>query len=74
REGVDGFLLPPRDPAAWASAIRRLHEDRELAARLGRAGRERVLEQFTNERHARATLDVYEHVQILQKRAGLRTV
>ncbi|HTZ85095.1 MAG TPA: glycosyltransferase family 4 protein [Solirubrobacteraceae bacterium] len=74
REGVDGFLLPPREPTAWASAIAQLHGDRELAARLGRAGRERVLTQFTSERHARATLDVYEHVQILQKQAGLRTV
>jgi L-malate glycosyltransferase len=59
-DGREGLLLAPREPARWASAIERLVEDPELAARMGRAGRERVHEQFTTERHARATLDVYE--------------
>jgi glycosyltransferase involved in cell wall biosynthesis len=74
REGVEGFLLPPREPALWASAIRRLHADPELAARLGRAGRERAVEEFTSERHARATLDLYERARILQKKHASRTV
>jgi glycosyltransferase involved in cell wall biosynthesis len=60
REGREGLLLPPRAPARWASAIARLAGDPELAARMGRAGRERAQQQFTTERHARATLDVYE--------------
>jgi L-malate glycosyltransferase len=74
REGVEGFLLPPREPARWASAIRRLHEEPELAARLGRAGRERAVEKFTSERHARATLDLYERARILQKKHASPTV
>jgi glycosyltransferase involved in cell wall biosynthesis len=60
REGRDGLLLPPREPARWASAIARLVEDPGLAGQMGRAGRERVQQLFTTERHARATLDVYE--------------
>lgn len=74
REGVDGFLLPPREPARWAGAIARVHEDRGLAERLGRAGRERVREEFTSERHAAATLDLYERARALQKEPGRPTV
>jgi len=37
-----GILVPPEDPDAYAQAIKRLLEDRELAERLGRAAREYV--------------------------------
>jgi glycosyltransferase involved in cell wall biosynthesis len=69
REGREGLLLPPREPAGWARAIARLAGDPELAARMGRAGRERAQEEFTIERHARATLDVYERA-IARARRG----
>lgn len=74
REGVDGLLVPPRDPARWASAIRRLREDPGLRSRMGRAGRERVDELFTSERHAAAMLDLYERARILQKQTRRSTV
>lgn len=74
REGVDGRLLPPREPASWASAVRGLREDPELRSRMGRAGRERVCELFTSERHAAAMLDLYERARILQKRGRRSTV
>ncbi len=40
-DGVNGLLVPPRDPSALAGAIRRLLQDRTLASRLGDAARER---------------------------------
>ena len=40
-DGVEGLLVPPRDPVALAGAIERLAEDPELRARLGRAARRR---------------------------------
>jgi glycosyltransferase involved in cell wall biosynthesis len=40
-DGVTG-LVTDGSPAALAAAVRRLHEDRALAARMGEAGRERV--------------------------------
>lgn len=42
RDGVDGLLVPPRDVAALASAVRRVLSDRNLAGSLRRGGRERA--------------------------------
>ncbi len=47
RDGDTGLLVPPDDPGALASAIARLLDDDELRARLGAAGRQRVLGRFT---------------------------
>ncbi len=66
-DGREGFLLAPREPAAWAAAVRRIVEHHELAAAMGRAGRERVREAFTAERHAAAMLDVYERARSLRE-------
>lgn len=44
-----GLLVPPADPVALAKALLRLAEDRDLAARLGRAARERVRREFSEE-------------------------
>ncbi|WP_134726751.1 exopolysaccharide biosynthesis GT4 family glycosyltransferase EpsE [Paracoccus luteus] len=45
-DGVDGLLVPPRSPAALAQAILRVAGDPELAGRLGRAGRDRIVRGF----------------------------
>ena len=51
-DGATGILVPPGDPAALASALRTLHDDPAMAARLGRAGRQRVVEDFDLTRSA----------------------
>jgi glycosyltransferase involved in cell wall biosynthesis len=48
-EEVSGLLVPPRDPAATAAALRRLLTDPNLSGRLGRAARERVVNGFSTE-------------------------
>lgn len=42
RDGVDGLLVPPNDPNALATAIRRVLSEPELAAALKAAGRSRA--------------------------------
>jgi colanic acid/amylovoran biosynthesis glycosyltransferase len=41
-----GLLVPPRDAAAVAEALRRLHDDDGLSRRLGAAGREKVVREY----------------------------
>ncbi len=41
RDGVDGLLVPPRDPVALSDAVARILDDEVLAARLRAAGRAR---------------------------------
>jgi glycosyltransferase involved in cell wall biosynthesis len=61
-DGREGYLLAPGDAGAWAAAIRRVVEDPQRAAAMGRAGRDRVRREFGAERHARAVVDVYRRV------------
>jgi phosphatidylinositol alpha-mannosyltransferase len=42
RDGVEGLLVPARDGGAVAGALERILDDRDLARRLGQAGRERA--------------------------------
>ena len=54
-----GFLVPPGDPVRLGRAITKVLEDPALARRLGKAGRRRVLSQFTWDRIAQKTLRLY---------------
>jgi L-malate glycosyltransferase len=67
-EGREGLLIPPRQPRAWADAIRSLAEDPRRRAQMGHAGRRRVEQGFTLADHVAAMLDVYERA--LARAAG----
>jgi len=54
-----GLLVPPGDPVRLGRAITKVLEDPALARRLGKAGRRRVLSQFTWDRIAQKTLRLY---------------
>ena len=59
----DGLLLDdPYDLDALAAAMTRLLDDRELADRLGAAGRARVHDQFLGDRHLAQYVDLFEHL------------
>ncbi len=57
-----GLLVEPNDPEALVGAIRRLLDDADLRARLGAAGRQRVIERFTWEVTARGTAACYDAI------------
>ncbi len=61
-DGETGLLVPPDDPGALAGAIARLLDDPELRARLGAAGRERVVSRFTWQVTAAGTSECYQAV------------
>lgn len=58
--GVTGFLVPSGDAAALAKTIQELLGDKELRLRLGLAGREKAMKEFTLARMLAATQTVYE--------------
>ncbi|HEX4539811.1 MAG TPA: glycosyltransferase family 4 protein [Acidimicrobiales bacterium] len=61
-DGVTGLLVPPGDPGALAMAIGTALDQPGLRARIGAAGRARVLERFTWAAAARATVEQYRAV------------
>jgi len=67
-DGVTGFLVPPRDPDALAEALQKLIADPELRRRMGQAGREKALKEFTLGRMLRETERVYREVLGSQKK------
>ena len=46
-DGMTGFVVPPNDPAALREKLEWLRDHPEGVSRLGRAGRQRVLQTFT---------------------------
>jgi glycosyltransferase involved in cell wall biosynthesis len=60
--GETGLLVEPNNPEALVEAIGLLLDDAELRARLGAAGRERVMERFTWQVTARGTAACYDAI------------
>jgi glycosyltransferase involved in cell wall biosynthesis len=61
-EGENGLLVPPRDSAALANALRRLIVDPQLRARMGARGRQRAVAEFSVERVIADTLSLYRQL------------
>lgn len=57
--GDAGLIVPEGDVAPLRASLLRLAEDPALRERLARAGRQRVLDHFTQEQVARKTVAVY---------------
>lgn len=58
-DGATGLLVPPGDPSALAVALGRVLDDPALGARLGAAGRTRVMQRFTWRATAEGTVEQY---------------
>lgn len=62
QDAVNGLIIPPNDPDAIAAALEKLHSDSSLCARLGSAGRSRILEKFTWRHFHERLLEAYRTV------------
>jgi len=62
RHNETGLVVPPRQSAALADALRRLLDDATLRERLGKAAAERVRQEFSLQAQCEAMLKVYQRV------------
>jgi glycosyltransferase involved in cell wall biosynthesis len=60
--GVDGLLVSPMDPRAWAHAIEDLLQDPERAAQLGARARRTARETFSLDRTIADTRSLYQEI------------
>jgi glycosyltransferase involved in cell wall biosynthesis len=59
QDGVNGLLIPPRDPEAIVDAVAHLADDPELRSRFGRESRRLVETRFSEEIVVEQTMDLY---------------
>ena len=69
RPGVNGLLVPVRNPQALAEAIGHLLEDPDLRQRYGEASRRIAVEEFAEERALEEYLAVYREAGVLYENA-----
>lgn len=64
RHGVNGFTVPPKDPAALAESMLQLIRNPELRKSMGRAGRKMVEESYSMVRINAKYLEAYEDILV----------
>jgi glycosyltransferase involved in cell wall biosynthesis len=57
--GLDGDLVPPRDPERLAAALAGIAADPDRALAMGRAGRARLEREFTPAAHLEGLAHLY---------------
>jgi glycosyltransferase involved in cell wall biosynthesis len=72
RDGVTGFLVPPKDPDALAGKLAQLFRHPELRERLGRQALRHVRENYTWERVAGQVARLYDDVLARAPRPRVR--
>ena len=68
-DGKTGLIIPPKDPSAIASALKKLIQDRGLAIEMGKRGRKLVEELYNESLFTDETLKVYAEAISLNKKS-----
>lgn len=68
-DGATGLLVPPRDPRGLVRAIERLLLEPETRSSMGRAGRQKAINEFDQQRQIDITLDIYDQLLFDSSRA-----
>jgi glycosyltransferase involved in cell wall biosynthesis len=69
RDGIEGLLVPPRQPDALADSLVTLMSDKDMRDRMGGAGRVRAVEMFDEDRVADTV--VSRTTELLAKKIGI---
>lgn len=69
-EGVNGLLVPPKNPPLLAEAIIKILKEGKKAQEMGKAGRRIVRERFSMGKHVEEMEDIYQ--TLLKKRKKCR--
>ena len=70
--GETGLLVPPRDIPQLVEAIECLYQDRDLAVRMGKRGRQHVVTNFDIKDVCRRLCEFYAELSIVEKLASSR--
>jgi glycosyltransferase involved in cell wall biosynthesis len=62
QDGETGILIPTRNSQALAEAVRKIHQNNDLARRFGRNARQRVLKQFDIRTVLAHQLEIYDRL------------
>ena len=62
-DGQTGFLVSPGDVEALAIKLTQLLEDRSLSEQIGKAGRDRALSEFSEDKRNDRFLEIYHRLQ-----------
>ncbi|WP_085784643.1 glycosyltransferase family 4 protein [Candidatus Nucleicultrix amoebiphila] len=60
QDGVNGFLVPIKNPQALANALERLIDDKQLRQKMGQKGRELIQKEFSDEIIISQTIRLYK--------------
>lgn len=58
-DGVNGYLVPSRNASLVAESLKKLIENPELRSEFGKAGRKKVLKEFTVDKVVEETMNIY---------------